>query len=144
MMEFKRQPVNNKSNISLTDLQFTFDEYPETMVWVRQGQLEYLNPNIRIFTNYSKYEVFPPHHWFADTDVVVGGSEDIKLIDEDVLSGMDVADREQGVLSMKRLRYYATKASTSIIRWDLSDLPDLPSDVGGCADNNDNDDELDK
>ena len=47
--------------------------------------------------------------------MVVGGGEDVKLIDEDVLSGMDTADREQGILSVKRLRYYATKASTIII-----------------------------
>ena len=46
------QAVNNKSNIYLTDLRFAFDEYLETTVWVRHGQLEYSDLNIRIFANF--------------------------------------------------------------------------------------------
>ena len=45
-------PVSNKSNIRLPDLWFAFDEYSESTVRVRHGQLEYLDPNIQIFVNF--------------------------------------------------------------------------------------------
>ena len=38
------------------------------------------------------YEVFPPSLWLVDADAVVGGSEDVKSIGEDVVGGADDDD----------------------------------------------------
>ena len=43
------QPVNGILNIRLLKPRFGFDKYPETLIRIRQGQLKYSRPNIRIF-----------------------------------------------------------------------------------------------
>ena len=42
------------------------------------------------------YEVFPPFLWLIDADVVIGGGEDVKSIDEDVGGGANDDDNELG------------------------------------------------
>ena len=43
------ESVNGISNIRLLKPRFRFDEYPETLIRIRQGQPKYSRPNIRIF-----------------------------------------------------------------------------------------------
>jgi len=43
------EPVNGNSNIRPPEPRFGFDEYPEPLIRVRQGEAEYSRPNIQIF-----------------------------------------------------------------------------------------------